>query len=55
MSKEYAAFLSTKKRSGAMEGFKPTFALDALYPFQQFLVDWSVRKGKAAVFADCGL
>lgn len=27
----------------------------ALFDFQRFLVEWSVRKGRAAIFADCGL
>ena len=38
-----------------MDGFKPTFVPDYLYDFQQTLVDWAVRKGKAAIFADCGM
>jgi len=28
---------------------------DQLFDFQQSLVDWAVRKGRAAIFADCGL
>lgn len=27
----------------------------ALFPFQRDIVRWSVRKGRAAIFADCGL
>ncbi|MEE8308398.1 MAG: helicase, partial [Gammaproteobacteria bacterium] len=28
---------------------------DAAFPFQQSLIDWAIRKGRAAIFADCGL
>ena len=28
---------------------------DYLFDFQKHLVDWSLRKGRSAIFADCGL
>lgn len=28
---------------------------DHLFPFQQHLVDWAVRQGRGALFADCGM
>ena len=52
---EYADFLESKSQLGTFDGFKPTFTPDFLYDFQEMLVDWSVRKGKAAIFADCGM
>ena len=51
----YAEFLDRKVKSDAMHGFEPTFMPDKLFPFQQDLVTWAVRKGRAAIFADCGL
>lgn len=52
---DYAAFLERKSQIGSMEGFAPTCMPDFLFDFQSALVDWSVRKGRAAIFADCGL
>lgn len=40
---------------GGNHGFKPTFNPSFLFDFQSHLVDWSVTKGRAAVFADCGM
>ncbi len=51
----YAEFLERKTQLGGMHGFEPDWVPDFLFPFQQSLVDWSVRKGRAAIFADCGL
>ncbi len=50
----YQSFLQTKLDHGAFSGFEPTFVPDYLFEFQKFLVDWSVRKGRAAIFTDCG-
>ena len=52
---DYAAYLDRKAHEGAEHGFEPTFMPDKLFGFQAALVDWSVRKGRAAIFADCGL
>ena len=51
----YHAFLANKRHSAEMSGFAPTFLPSWLFDFQASLVDWSVRKGRAAIFADCGL
>ena len=51
----YADFLARKSQSGGDEGFEPVWMPDFLYPFQATLVGWSVRKGRSANFADCGL
>jgi len=53
--KEYNAFLERKKQYGADVGFAPLFMPDYLFDFQKHLVDWALRKGRAALFADCGL
>lgn len=52
---KYEEFLLKKSQIGSMEGFKPLFMPSFLFDFQQFLTDWSIQKGKSAIFADCGL
>ena len=51
----YADFLARKTHEGAEHGFEPTFMPPALFDFQVDLTTWAVRKGRAAIFADCGL
>src|SRR6478736_1156955 len=51
----YREFLEKKARLGDPHGFEPVFMPDYLFDFQKFLVEWAVRKGRAAIFADCGL
>lgn len=51
----YDNFIDRKSQLGTDNGFAPIWMPDFLFDFQQALVDWSVRKGRAAIFADCGL
>jgi hypothetical protein len=51
----YANFLDKKTQLGTFDGFEPLWLPDFLFDFQRHLVDWSIRKGKSAIFADCGL
>jgi hypothetical protein len=51
----YADYIETRAQSDEDAGFAPNFMHDKLYPFQAHLVEWSVRKGRDAIFADCGL
>jgi hypothetical protein len=51
----YAEFLHAKTQLGGMHGFAPLREAPALFDFQRALVDWSLRKGRSAIFADCGL
>jgi hypothetical protein len=55
MNNAYKKFLETKGIKKDLQGFKPLWMPDFLYDFQKELVDWSVRKGRSAIFADCGL
>lgn len=55
MGDGYLEFLERKAQLGDNEGFEPTFLPDALFDFQRALTDWSLRKGRAAIYADCGL
>ena len=52
---EYTEFLRAKSQQGADSGFEPVFMPGFLFDFQSSLVEWAVRKGRAALFADCGL
>jgi hypothetical protein len=51
----YSAFLERKAQADGNYGFSAGFLPDSLFDFQTALVEWSVRKGRAAIFADCGL
>lgn len=52
---DYAKFIHDKTHEGVAHGFDPVWMPACLFPFQVALVEWSVRKGRAAIFADCGL
>ena len=51
----YAEFIQSKSQLGGQSGFEPVWMPDFLFDFQKSLVDWSIRKGKALITADCGL
>jgi hypothetical protein len=51
----YAEFLNRKSQQHGDSGFKPLWMPDFLFDFQKHLLDWSIRKGRGAIFADCGL
>lgn len=52
---DYNEFLVSKSQYGADSGFEPLEMPSFLFDFQQSLVTWALRKGRAAIFADCGL
>jgi len=47
--------LASKAQSSADSGFEPVWQPDFLKDFQWYLAEWSIRKGRAAIFADTGL
>jgi hypothetical protein len=55
MRNTYFDFLIEKTQLGGQHGFAPVFMPSFLFDFQEALIDWAVRKGRAAIFADCGL
>lgn len=55
MSEEYRKFVENKTQAESDGGFAPVWMPSSLFDFQAALVDWSLRKGRAATFADCGL
>jgi len=54
---DYQEFLESKKITIGNVGFGVDLGEvnDKLFPFQKDIVRWSLGKGKAAIFADCGL
>ena len=51
----YSDFLSRKAQLTNAGGFEPHVIPEHLFEFQAFLVDWAIREGRGAIFADCGL
>lgn len=51
----YSEFLSSKITVSEDNGFKAGLINPLLFPFQGDIVTWAIRKGRAAIFADCGL
>lgn len=52
---EYLKFIESKSQGGSDSGFAPVWMPDFLFDFQSSIVEWAIRKGRAAIFADCGL
>lgn len=54
---EYDDFLASKRLTAQPAGFDvaPADINPLLFPFQQAIVLWALRRGRAAIFADCGL
>ena len=57
MVKTYDEFLKSKSNIAAPIGIRrqDNDINSKLYDFQKAIVKWALRKGRAAVFADCGL
>lgn len=52
---EYEEFLSKKTEVFHGVGFEPVDTNAWLKPFQKDIVRWACLKGRAAIFADCGM
>jgi hypothetical protein len=52
---DYQEFLRRKQFSPVACGHQPVTANPMLFDFQRDLFRWSVRKGRAALFCDCGM
>jgi len=55
MITEYHEFLNQRAQGGADSGFNPVWMPDQMFDFQSALTEWAIRKGRAALIADCGL
>jgi hypothetical protein len=51
----YEKFLFDKTSNEHGDGFKPIVIHDFLKDFQKYAVEWSIEKGRSAIYADCGL
>lgn len=51
----YQEFINSKTQLSGNHGFTPSFVPEWLFDFQKHLVEWAIQKGRAAIFADCGL
>ena len=52
---DYQEFLDSKTDYGIEQGFEPLWLPEFLFDFQTHLTFWAIRKGRAAIFADCGM
>lgn len=52
---DYRAFLNRKSQLGGMSGFEPLWIPPSMFNFQESLTSWAIRKGRASIFADCGM
>ena len=54
-AEDYHRFLRAKSQANDGSGFAPNYLPPFLFDFQGALVEWALRKGRAAIFADCGM
>ena len=52
---DYHQFIVSKTQAGAENGFSPLWMPDYLFDFQSDMVERAIRRGRSAIFADCGL
>ena len=52
---DYVEFLNNKDIIDKQSGFDPKDINIKLYDFQSVIVRWACKRGRAAIFADCGL
>ena len=52
---KYADFLKTKTLPSVASGVDAGDIHPVLYDFQAAIVRWAVKRGRAAIFADCGM
>lgn len=55
MSDKYIDFLESKKITASSFGFEMPETNPLLFDWQNIIVRWALKKGKACIFADCGL
>ena len=54
MMADLERFIYEKMQHGADRGFAPTFMPEFMFDFQAYLTEFALRKGRAAIFSDCG-
>lgn len=55
MTSDYDELIAKKRRTESCHGFDPLQITSPLFDWQVEIVKWAVRKGRAALFEDCGL
>lgn len=51
----YSTWLASKRIVDRPTGFEPRALSPIMFPFQSAIVRWACKRGRAALFADCGL
>lgn len=51
----YDRFIAQKRKRQTDAGFQPKPCSEHLFPFQAHVTQWAIRKGRAALFEECGL
>lgn len=52
---EYRELVELKARTNPPQGFEPTSINTTLFDWQHVVVEWACRRGRSALFEDCGL
>ena len=55
VSKSYLEFLKSKQNVATDAGFEVDDLNPKLYEYEHDIVRWALKKGKSAIFAECGL
>ena len=55
IERDLESLLAVKRHEGKDSGFDPKDLNPNLFPFQEHLTRWAIRKGRSGIFADCGL
>lgn len=55
MAADYASFIHGKSQLDSNDGFAATWMPEQAFDFQCALIEWALLKGRAAIFADCGM
>jgi hypothetical protein len=52
---QYENLLKRKRHSEGNHGIDPVFIPDGMFPFQKYVTEYSIKKGRCAGFIDTGL
>jgi hypothetical protein len=55
MKKQYVEFIESKNTRHEWTGISNPVFCDKMFDYQKAIAAWALRKGRAAIFADCGL
>lgn len=50
----YEQFLESKRHRGSQYGIEPSFMVEKMFPFQKYVAEHLIRKGRSAGFIDTG-